>query len=54
MLDLTFLLRNKRTGYPSVIEGKECKPPSPEQKARAIAVAQQITDTYAPGTSNPY
>jgi len=53
-LDLTFLLRNGRTKYPSVIDGKPSKPPSPQQKARAKAVAQQIIDQYCRGAENPY
>jgi hypothetical protein len=53
-LDLTFLLFNSKTKYPSVIDGKPSNPPSPQQKARAHAVAQQIINTYCPGTKNPY
>jgi UDP:flavonoid glycosyltransferase YjiC (YdhE family) len=53
-LDLTFLLRNWRTKYPSVTDGKSSKPPTPQQKVRARVVAQQIIDRYCPGTKNPY
>jgi hypothetical protein len=53
-LDLTFLLRNGRTKYPSVIDGKPSKPPTPEQKRRAHEVAQKIIDLYGPSTRNPY
>jgi hypothetical protein len=53
-LDLTFLLRNTDTGYPSVTDGLQSKPPSPQQMVRARAVAQQIIDRYCPGAANPY
>jgi hypothetical protein len=53
-LDLTFLLFNSKTKYPSVIDGQPSNPPSPQQKMRAQAVAQQIIDTYCPSTKNPY
>lgn len=52
-LDLTFLLRNKGKGYPSVIDGEPFDG-SPGQKARARKVAQDIIDAFRPGTPNPY
>ena len=52
--DLTLLLYNSKTRYPSVIDDLPSKPPSPAQKARARVVAQQIINRYAPGTKNPY
>jgi hypothetical protein len=53
-LDLTFMLRNGDTGYPSVIDGQGSNPPGPRQMARAREVAQQIIDRYLPGMRNPY
>jgi hypothetical protein len=53
-LDLTFLLRNAETMYPSVIDGKPSKPPTPAQMVRAREVAQTIIDRFGPGTRNPY
>jgi hypothetical protein len=53
-LDLTFVLFNGKTKYPSVIDGKSSNPPSPQQKARAHAVAEQIINKYCPGAKNPY
>ncbi len=53
-LDLTFLLRNAETMYPSFIDGKPSKPPTPAQMARAREMAQAIIDRVGPGTSNPY
>jgi hypothetical protein len=53
-LDLTFLLRNAETMYPSVIDGKPSKPPTPIQMLRAREVAQAIIDKFGPGTRNPY
>jgi hypothetical protein len=53
-LDLTFMLSNGDTGYPSVIDGRPSKPPTPQQQARARTVAQQIINRYRPGMINPY
>ena len=53
-LDLTFLLRNADTGYPSVTDGQPSKPPTQRQMTRAQQVAQQIINKYCPGTRNPY
>jgi hypothetical protein len=53
-LDLTFLLSNGRTKYPSVIDGKPSNPPSQDQKARAKEVAQQIINQHCRGADNPY
>lgn len=53
--DITYVLRNKRSGYPSQIEFQPAKPPKPWQKARARAQAARIIKMYAPaGTINPY
>jgi len=54
MLDLTFLICRKDTGYPSVIDGADSREPTQNQKDRARAVAQQIIDKYRPGAANPY
>jgi hypothetical protein len=53
-LDLTYLLSNGRTKYPSVMDGKPSKPPTPAQRRRARQVAQRIINEFAPGTRNPY
>ncbi len=53
-LDLTYLLRNRRYRYPSQIDGKPSKPPSPKQKVRAERVAQKIINKYCRGSRNPY
>jgi hypothetical protein len=53
-LDLTFLLRNAETMYPSVIDGKPSRPPAPAQMVRAREVAQTLIDKFGPGTRNPY
>jgi hypothetical protein len=53
-LDLTYLLRNGTTHYPSVMDGKPSNSPNPEQKLRARKMAQSIIDKFCPGTSNPY
>jgi hypothetical protein len=53
-LDLTFLLRNAETMYPSFIDGKPSKPPTPGQMLRAREMAQAIIDRFGLGTPNPY
>jgi len=53
-LDLTYLTYSEKTGYPSVIDGQDAKPPTQIQKDRAREVAQKIIDKYRPGTKNPY
>ena len=52
--DITFILKNRRTGYPGQIGGKRAHPPSPEQKQRAKAEMQEIIREYSPCSSNPY
>jgi hypothetical protein len=53
-LDLTFLIRNATTKYPSVIDGKPYDPNNPSQKIRARAVADQIIQRYGLNVPNPY
>jgi hypothetical protein len=53
-LDLTFLIRNATTKYPSVIDGKPYDPNSAAQKSRARAVASQIIARYGLNVPNPY
>jgi hypothetical protein len=53
-LDLTFLIRNATTKYPSVIDGKRYDPNSTAQKIRARAVASQIIARYLLKVANPY
>jgi hypothetical protein len=51
--DLTFLIRNARTGYPSRIGRVTKKNPLPWQKERARDKIQEIIDKYNPETPNP-
>lgn len=53
-LDLTFLIRNAATKYPSVIDGKPYDPDDAAQKARAREVASQIIGRYGLKVPNPY
>jgi len=52
--DLTFLIRNASTGYPSRIGRVTKRNPEPWQKARAREKVQEIIDKYNPGKPNPY
>jgi hypothetical protein len=53
--DITYILRNRRWGYPSQIEFQDARPPKPWQIARARTHARRIIRMYAPvGTVNPY
>jgi hypothetical protein len=53
--DVTYVLRNRKWGYPSQIGFMSAKPPSKRQKARAKLEADRIIKAYAPaGTTNPY
>src|SRR5262245_18168324 len=54
LLDLTFLLHSKGTGYPCVIDGLDSKKPTPKQMTRARQEAQKIINQYRPGNTNPY
>jgi hypothetical protein len=53
-VDLTFLIRNATTKYPSVIDGKPYDPKDLGRKARARAVASQIIARYGLNVPNPY
>jgi hypothetical protein len=53
-LDLTFLIYQKKTGYPSVIDGRDSKHPTQNQKDRAREEAQKIINKYRPDATNPY
>ena len=52
--DLTFLVRNARTGYPSRIGRLTKRNPEAWQKERARVKVQEIIDKYNPGRPNPY
>jgi hypothetical protein len=52
--DLTFLIRNAKTDYPSRIGRVTKKNPLPWQKERARDKIQEIIDKYNPGTPNPF
>ena len=53
-LDLTFVIRNKGTKYPSVIDGSPFDRKNQQQKNRARQVADQIIKKYALTAANPY
>ena len=52
--DVTFVLVNKRTGYPSQIGFTRSRNPTPQQKVRARAEVQKVINYYNPGTPNPF
>jgi hypothetical protein len=52
--DLTYLVRNAQTGYPSRIGRMTRRQPTPEQKQLAHKKMQEIIDIYNPGTPNPF
>jgi len=52
--DLTFLIRNAKSGYPSRIGRVTKRNPEPWQKERARVKVQEIIDKYNPGAPNPY
>jgi hypothetical protein len=54
MPDLTFLIRNARTGYPSRIGRVTRRQPTDDQKKIARKKMQEIIDKYNPGTPNPF
>jgi hypothetical protein len=51
--DLTFLVRNAQTGYPSRIGRVTQRQATVEQKRLARAKMQEVIDKYNPGTRNP-
>ncbi len=54
-LDLTYLLRNRDSGYPSVIDGQPFDQSDPgPQMLKAREAARKIIDRFGPGTRNPY
>jgi hypothetical protein len=52
--DITFVVRSKKTGYPSRIGRVTNRNPSIAQKARAREKMQEVIDQYNPGSHNPY
>jgi hypothetical protein len=52
--DITFVLVNKRTGYPSQIGFTQSKNLTPQLKAHARTEVQKVIDYYNPGTPNPF
>jgi hypothetical protein len=52
--DITFLIRNAQTNYPSRIGRVTKRNPDPSQKEHARKKMQEIIDTYNPGTPNPF
>jgi hypothetical protein len=52
--DITFLLVNQRTGYPSQIGFAQSKKPTPQQIAHARSEIQKVINQYNPGTPNPF
>lgn len=53
-MDLTFLIRNQKKKYPSVIDGKPYDPENSKQKLRAREVADAIIKKYKLSAANPY
>ncbi|MEH2550757.1 hypothetical protein V1283_007402 [Bradyrhizobium sp. AZCC 2262] len=52
-LDLTFLIRSAKTGYPSVIDGKPFDG-TPHHKLRAREEADKIIKKFGLAANNPY
>jgi len=52
--DLTFLIRNAKTGYPSRIARKTRRNPTDEDKRVARKKIQEIIDKYNRGAPNPF
>jgi hypothetical protein len=52
--DLTFLIRNARTGYPSRIGRRTTRQPTDDQKRLAWKKVQEIIDAYNPKMPNPF
>jgi hypothetical protein len=52
--DITFVLVNQRTGYPSQIGFTGSKKPTPQQIAHARSEVQNVINRYNPGTPNPF
>lgn len=52
--DITYVLHNRATKYPSYIDGRPANPPSAEQKRKARDVMAEIIKRYCPGAANPY
>jgi hypothetical protein len=52
--DITFVLINKRTGYPSRVGFVTRKTLTPQQKAHAHAEVQKVINKYSPATPNPF
>ena len=52
--DVTFLIRNARTDYPSRIGRHTTRQPTDDQKRLARKKMQEIIDAYNPGTANPF
>jgi hypothetical protein len=52
--DLTYLVVNKKTGYPSQIGRLPAKPPSASQKKRAVEEAQRLIVKYNRNARNPF
>ena len=53
-LDLTFLIRNKKTGFPSVIGGRPYVRHNRAQERMARNVADQIIAKFGLKATNPY
>lgn len=52
--DITFLVVNKSTGYPSQIGFEDARPPSPSQRCAAKREAGKIIAKYNPEAANPF
>jgi hypothetical protein len=52
--DITFLIINKTTGYPSRVGFVTRRKLTPGQKQHAHREVQKVIDQYNPGTPNPF
>ena len=52
--DITFVLVNKRTGFPSQIGFAQSKRLTPSLIAQARREVQKVINRYNPGTHNPF
>jgi hypothetical protein len=52
--DITFVIKNKTTGYPSRVGRVTRRNLTPDQKRFARGKVQEVIDKFNPGTRNPY
>jgi hypothetical protein len=52
--DITFVLRNRRTGLPGQIGFVAAQNPTMAQRTLARRAAQEVIDLYCPSATNPF